>query len=78
MMIALLSGMMVIKMQVTRSKNKGRTPARCLASRSCDGLVYVRRREERLEVTDTCFKIILYENHRPKVYFDSPSGCINI
>ena len=77
-MIALLSGIMVIKTQVTRSKNKGSTPSRCLASRSCDGLVYVTRLEERLEVTDTCFKIILFENHRPRVYSDSPSGCLNI
>ena len=45
-------------MKGPKSLNKRRTPAHCLASQSCDGLVHVRRREEALEVTDSCFKII--------------------
>ena len=43
------------KTQVTKSKNKGRTPARCLASWSSDGLVHVRRRKGAMKVTDSCF-----------------------
>ena len=38
--------------------NKRRVNGYCLASRSCDGLVYARRREEVVEVIDSCFKII--------------------
>ena len=31
---------------------------------------YVRRQEEVVEVTDTCFENYLIRNHQPKVYFD--------
>ena len=50
-----LSGTIAKKTQGSETKNKGRTSAHCLASRSCDGLLHVRRREEALEVTDSCF-----------------------
>ena len=61
-----------------KSKNKRRALAHCLASWSCDGLVYVRRREGVVEVTDSCFKIIWYKNHCLRVYFDltRPKGQI--
>ena len=61
MMMALLSGMKAIK-EGRQKINKRRTFTRCLAFRSCNGLVHVRRREKRyrkiVEVTDSCFKII--------------------
>ena len=53
------------KTQVTKSKNKRRTPAHCLASRSCDGMVYVRNREEAMEVRDSCFKNYLIQKLLP-------------
>ena len=53
--INFLSGTIAKKTQGSETKNKGRTSAHCLASRSCDGLLHVRRREEALEVTDSCF-----------------------
>ena len=55
MMMNLLNGIMIIKTQGRESENKGRITANCVASRSCDGLVYVRRRKEAMEVTDSCF-----------------------
>ena len=54
MMMKLLSGAMVIINVMFKSKSKRRTPVRCLASRLCDGLVHVGRREEALEVTEGC------------------------
>ena len=45
--------------QVTKSKNKRRTPARCWASRSRDGMMYARRREEAVEVADSCWYQII-------------------
>ena len=48
--------MMTIAMEGPKSNNKGRTLIHCLASQSCDGLVHVRRREEEIEVTGSCFK----------------------
>ena len=66
------------KKEGPKSKNKRRALAHCLASWSCDGLVYVRRREGVVEVTDSCFKIIWYKNHCLRVYFDltRPKGQI--
>ena len=48
MMIALLSGMKAIK-EGRQKINKRRTFTRCLAFRSCDGLMHVRRREKDTE-----------------------------
>ena len=53
------------KTQVTKSKNKRRTPAHCLAFRSCDGVVYVRKREEAMEVRDSYFKNYLIQKLPP-------------
>ena len=66
--------------QVTKSKNKRRTPARCWASQSCDGMVYARRREEAAEVTDSCwyqiigFIAIWYKDYHLRVHFDPLPG----
>ena len=47
------------KTRVSEGTDQGRTPAYCLAApRSCHGLVYARRQEEVVEVTDSCFEII--------------------
>ena len=54
MMMSLLSGTVGIKTQGPKSTNKRITPTRCLAFQLCDGFVYVRRREQVLEVTDSC------------------------
>ena len=43
-----------------KSKKKRRVNAYCLAPQSCDGLVYVKRREGVVEVIDSRFKIIWY------------------
>ena len=47
-----------LKRKAQKAQIKKRVNAYCLAPRSCHGLVYVRRREEAVEVTDSCFKII--------------------
>ena len=42
------------KRKVQKTKTKRRVNAHCLASRSCDRLVYARRQKEAVEVIDTC------------------------
>ena len=42
-------------MKSSESKDEGRTPDHCLAPQLCDGLVYDRRQEETVEVTDSRF-----------------------
>ena len=58
MIMSLSSGTKATKNAEPEGTNKRRTLAYRLASRSCDGLVHVRTREETVEVTDSCFKII--------------------
>ena len=69
MIVGWLSGTMVIKNARLKSKNKRRTFTYCLAPWSCNGLVYVRREEETVDVTDSCFLIIWYKNYHLRVSF---------
>ena len=69
-------------MQGPESKNKRRVNAYCLAAIKMAELVHVRRREKTnrkiMEVTDSCFKNYLMQNHCLRVYFDlTPSKDFN-
>ena len=52
-------------MEGSKSKNKGRAFTYCLASRSCNGLVHVRRQKGTVEVTDNLFKNYLIQKLPP-------------
>ena len=70
MMMRPVSGTKVIKnARLTEKAKIKESFVYCLEPRPCDGLVHVRRREEAVEVTDSCFKNYLIQTSRPQGIF---------